>query len=132
MGQPKIRVVSAEIQRDGLYLLTQRPPHAVLPSLWEFPGGRVRDGDTDQQTLQRALLQRIGCEATVGEPLMEVTHPYEHYDLTLVVYRCDIGSCEPSPESVAAVEWVAPEDFGNYPFPGADQKTVDALLSSGA
>lgn len=121
-------MVSAEIVRNGTYLLTQRAPHAVLPHLWEFPGGRVREGESDGAALQRAIGERIGCVPEVGELLLEVTHPYSGYDLTLALYRCDIGTQSPSVGLVADVAWVAPADFGSYPFPGADQKTIDLLL----
>jgi 8-oxo-dGTP diphosphatase len=123
-----IRVVSAEIQRDGNYLITQRPPAAVLPDLWEFPGGRVRDGESDQTALARCLRVRIGATATVGEKVLELAHEYEHYSMVLVVYRCEIDR-EPIPLKVCACEWVPFDDLGLYEFPGADERTVQALLS---
>lgn len=129
MARRRVRVVSAEVQRSGCWLLTQRAAHAVLPLLWEFPGGRVRRGEDDRQALARSLRTRVGCEATIGDLVMEVTHPYPEYDLTLAVYRCDIGTSTPKALKVADVAWVPPERFAQYSFPGADQKTVDLLLS---
>jgi 8-oxo-dGTP diphosphatase len=128
--RPEIRVVSAEVSEDGYYLVTQRLPTATLPMLWEFPGGRVREGESDVQALTRALRDRLGVAATVGERVLEVTHEYDHYDLVLVVYRVVLGG-HPRTRRVHALAWVAPEDFGRYPFPGADQQTVDALLGDG-
>ena len=124
------RVVSAEIFRDGRYLITQRSMRAVLPLLWEFPGGRVRDDETDEQVLKRSLRDRLGVEVDVGNMVMEVTHEYTGYDLVMRVYQCDIGHQEPVVRTVQDMAWVAPEQFSQYTFPGADQKTVDALLSS--
>lgn len=129
--RPAIRVVSAEIQRQGRYLITRRPAHAVLPNLWEFPGGRVRDGEDDAGALIRAMEKRIGCRVEVGECLMEMRHTYDEYDLILVVYRCSTGEVEPVCGSVAELAWVAPDQMGEYAFPGADQQTVDLLLSEG-
>lgn len=126
--RPSIRVVSAEIQRGGRYLITQRSPKAVLPLLWEFPGGRVREGETDEEALRRAVRDRIGVMIEVGRRLLEVTHDYDGWAVTLVVYRCALGDQDPWPENVAALAWVAPDAFADYPFPGADQKTVEALL----
>jgi 8-oxo-dGTP diphosphatase len=124
-----IRVVSAEIQRDGRYLITQRSARAVLPMLWEFPGGRVREGESDAEALVRSVRERIGATLTVERQLFEVTHGYDHYGVTLVVYRCQLeDGVEPWPENVSALAWVAPDDFGDYPFPGADQKTIELLL----
>jgi len=128
---PVIRVVSAEIQRDGRYLLAQRSARAVLPLLWEFPGGRVRDGETDVEALVRSVRYRVGVAATVHGQVLEVEHDYPDYRVVLAVYRADIGEAEPFPSSVQAVAWVAPDAFGDYPFPGADQKTVRALLEEG-
>jgi len=126
-----IRVVSAEIQRDGRYLLTQRSARAVLPLLWEFPGGRVREGETDEAALARAVKGRIGVDIDVGGKVLEVDHGYEDYDVVLVVYKASVGEREPFAQSVNAIAWVEPASFGDYPFPGADQKTVELLLSDG-
>lgn len=128
MSEQQIRVVSAEIVRGGRYLLCQRSGKAVLPLLWEFPGGRVRDGETDEQALHRALVERIGIDGTVHGMVMDVVHPYEGYTLTLAVYRCEIGEAEPTVGNIETFAWVDPADFGDYTFPGADQRTIDALL----
>lgn len=129
--RPVIRVVSAEIQRDGSYLLTQRSARAVLPLLWEFPGGRVREGESDQEALARAVKGRIGVAIEVGNKVLEVEHAYDDYEVVLVVYKASVGTQEPFAVSVNAVAWVEPQSFGDYPFPGADQKTVEMLLSDG-
>ena len=128
--KPKVRVVSAEIKRDGCYLITKRADHAVLGGLWEFPGGRVRDGESDVDALLRSLNIRIGCSGVVGEALLQVEHSYEGYDLLMGVYPVDIGDAEPVAGSVAAWAWVAPDALGQHTFPGADQQTVDLLLQS--
>jgi 8-oxo-dGTP diphosphatase len=127
---PFIRVVSADIVRDGRFLIIQRPAKAGLPMLWEFPGGRVHEHEDDQSALKRALRTRIGVDVEVGEMLLEVEHKYTDYTVTLAVYRATIGEQEPWPERVAAVAWVSPEEFENYPFPAADQSTIDQLLES--
>jgi 8-oxo-dGTP diphosphatase len=128
--KPVIRVVTAEIQRDGRYLITQRPAKAVLPLLWEFPGGRVHDHEDDATALRRACRTRIGVDVEVKDLLMEMVHQYPEYVVTLAVYRCEVGALEPWAEGVAAIAWVAPDDFENYPFPGADQRTIEKLLAS--
>lgn len=128
-AQPRIRVVSAEIVRGGAYLLTQRREGAVLPLLWEFPGGRVREDEADAEALARCLRDRLGIQADVIDLAMEVVHAYEDYALTLAVYRCSLpDEMQPRALKVRAVAWVRPEDFGDYQFPGADQATVDKLV----
>ena len=128
--KPSIRVVSAEIQRGPRYLITRRPPHAILPDLWEFPGGRVREGESQQDALERCLLKRIGCHVAVGEPVLEIRHDYEEYDVLLTVFSCSLGEQEPSAHSVSEIAWVVADDLANYDFPGADRHTIDMLLQS--
>ena len=127
-SKPHIRVVAAEIERDGRYLITQRNPHAVLPLLWEFPGGRVEPGESDAEALARELREEMEIEVEVGERSLTVTHEYERYTLDLMVYRAKITKGEPKCLKVHAIQWVKPSDFSKYKFPGADQATVDQLL----
>ncbi len=128
--QRRIRVVSAELERNGHYLITQRRADSTLPLLWEFPGGRVREGEEDEAALARCLSHRVGLEITVLGQTMEVEHEYEGYALTLAVYTVAVADDgEPEALAVADVAWVVPEDFGRYTFPGADQVTVDQLMA---
>ncbi|MFT6144226.1 MAG: 8-oxo-dGTP diphosphatase [Myxococcota bacterium] len=130
MSHHTVRVVSAEIQRDGHYLLTQRLSKAVMPDLWEFPGGRVQQGETDEAALERALERRIGICPRVGSQVLEVTHNYDDYSVVLVVYQCEVGTAEPAPLDVQDTAWVAPENFSDYPFPAADEATVHLLINA--
>ncbi len=126
---PGIRVVSALIERDGRFLVTQRRASATLPLLWEFPGGKVEPGETDEQALQRELVERLALEVRVCEREVEVDHQYQGYTLHLRTYRCRITGDDPRPIAVAAVRWATPAELGELPFPGADQASVDALLA---
>ena len=130
-SRPTIRVVSAEIQRDGCYLITQRLASAVLPLLWEFPGGRVRAGESDLEALVRAVHHRVGAHVVPEAKVLEVHHDYPDYTVALCVYRCSIVSGEPAPRSVHDLAWVEPDAFSSYEFPGADYKTVELLLQDG-
>jgi len=130
MGEQKsqIRVVSAEIRQGDAYLITQRPENAVLPHLWEFPGGKVREEESDKACLERVTTGRIGVGVSVQDKLFEVTHSYEDYDIVLAVYACELRGGTPRPVSVAQIAWVSSDQFADYTFPGADQKTIDLLL----
>ena len=86
-GQPIVRVVAAVLEQDGRYLITQRRPTAVLPLMWEFPGGKVESGETDAQALKREVRHRLGAEIEVGKLISFVSHPYEHYTVDLYLYE---------------------------------------------
>lgn len=124
-----IRVVAAVIERDGRYLITQRRPAAVLPLLWEFPGGRVEEGETDAAALTREVRHRLGVDVEVGSMISFVSHPYERYVVDLYLYECRIVSeGEPSPLAVHAFKWVTSAEFDQHPFTPADEASMSKLL----
>ena len=135
MGSPSsssaartIRVVAAVLERDGKYLITQRRGSAVLPLMWEFPGGRVEAAETDQQALKRELLHRLGVGIEVGKLISFVSHPYEHYVVDLFLYECTLLTESLEPRAVNAFKWVASSEFDQYPFTPADEASMNKLL----
>jgi 8-oxo-dGTP diphosphatase len=125
-----IRVVAAVLEKDGRYLITQRRATAVLPLMWEFPGGRVEPGETDQQAVKRELLHRLGVNIDVGKLISFVSHPYEHYVVDLFLYECTLADPETAlePRAVNAFKWVASNEFDQYPFTPADEASMNKLL----
>ncbi len=129
MESPRtIRVVAAVIERQGKYLITQRRPAAVLPLMWEFPGGRVEGSETDADALSREVMHRLGVEIRVGQLISFVSHPYERYTVDLYLYECHISNGEPEPRAVNAFTWVTSSEFDQYPFTPADEASMNKLL----
>jgi 8-oxo-dGTP diphosphatase len=131
MAKRKIRVVAAQIERGGRYLITQRKPSSSLPLLWEFPGGRVEEGETDQQALARELNEEMKIAVEVMAPSVSVTHEYEAYVIDFRVYRCKLLTPDKLIEKIGIHDyrWVSPAELDDYEFPGADQATIDQLLN---
>ena len=123
-----IRVVAAVIGNDGKYLITQRRPNAVLPLKWEFPGGRVEEGESDADALRREIRHRLGVEVQTGEMISYVTHPYESCTVELYLYDCHIVGGEPHARAVQTFEWVGSDEFDNYAFTPADESSMAQLL----
>ncbi|MFP6687662.1 MAG: (deoxy)nucleoside triphosphate pyrophosphohydrolase [Polyangiaceae bacterium] len=123
-----IRVVAAVIEQDGKYLITQRRERAALPLLWEFPGGKVEQGESDSDALQREILHRLGVQIGVGELISFVTHPYDHYSVELYLYSCSIESGEPEVRAVNDFRWVTSDEFESYDFTPADESSMSKLL----
>jgi len=90
MVKEVIRVVAAVIDHDGRYLITQRNSNAVLPGLWEFPGGRVEPDESETACLLREVKGRIGVEVIVGAKLGEHQHDYTTYQVHLTMYSCKL------------------------------------------
>ncbi len=126
-----IRVVAAVIERGGQYLITQRRATAVLPLSWEFPGGRVEDGETDHDALRREVRHRIGVDIAPGKLMSFVSHPYERYVVDLYLYECELLQGEPSSLNVNDFRWVESSEFDRYPFTPADEASMSKLLGEG-
>lgn len=125
---PTIRVVAAMVAREGRYLITQRRPTAVLPLKWEFPGGRVEAGESDQEALRRELLERLDAEISVQQLISYVSHRYEHYTVELYLYECTLVSETVRAKAVHEARWVTSADFDDYEFTPADEASMTKLL----
>lgn len=125
-----IRVVAAEIERDGAFLITQRRAEAVLPLLWEFPSGKVEPGESDEEALARELVERLGVRVEVGKLSMFIKHEYADYALDFCVYRCTLLDETISKRRVRDWRWVPPSEMDQYEFPPADAQTIRSLLES--
>ena len=91
MSRRQIRVVGAMLEKEGgRYLITQRRPGASLPLLWEFPGGRVQEGESDAEALARELNEEMGVRVRVGEQVMHLRHDYPDYEIDFRVFRCSL------------------------------------------
>jgi 8-oxo-dGTP diphosphatase len=116
------------IERAGKYLITQRRPAAVLPLLWEFPGGRVEPGETDHDALRREVRHRLALDVIPGQLMSFVSHPYERYVVELYLYECRLADGEPQELNVNALEWVTSDQFDQYTFTPADELSMNKLL----
>jgi 8-oxo-dGTP diphosphatase len=127
-----IRVVGAMLEKEnGRYLITQRRSTAALPLLWEFPGGRVHDGETDETALVRELKERLGIDIVVDSKAATTQHNYPDYDLDFSVFHCKLkpgGEHSVSSAKVNDHRWVQLSEMGQYKFPDADARTLARLL----
>jgi len=126
-----IRVVAALVERDGRYLITQRRETAVLPLLWDFPGGRVEEGESDEAALAREVDERLGARVEVGQLISFVNHPYERYAVDLYLYECTLLSDELHCQAVKEYAWVTSEQMESYSFTPVDEASMSKLLGEG-
>ena len=126
-----IRVVAALIERDGRYLITQRRENAVLPLLWDFPGGRVEAGESDEAALAREVDERLGVRVEVGQLISFVNHPYDHYAVDLYLYECTLLDDDPECRAVKRYAWVTSGEMESYAFTPVDEASMSKLLGEG-
>ena len=127
----QIRVVGAMLEREGgQYLITQRRPEASLPLLWEFPGGRVEEHESEEAALARELREEMNISVNVHELAVHTKHGYENYDIDFFVFRCTLKAESPpvANKTVHNHAWVTLAQIGAYQFPDVDAKTLAKLL----
>lgn len=126
-----VRVVAGLLWRDDSVLIQQRPADKALALLWEFPGGKVEVGESDEHALQRECLEELGVELHIGARLWQTVHDYETMVVELVVYATTLAPhANPShiyPHAAAALCWATRSDLGHFDFCPADVPLVRLL-----
>jgi 8-oxo-dGTP diphosphatase len=124
-----LRVVAALVRVDGRVLLTQRRPGRHLGLSWEFPGGKVEEGESDEEAVRRELREELGIEVKVGTLCFETRHTYGSREIHLLVYRSSLVSGDPRALDVNAFDWVPERELGSRAFLPADMPLVNGLVN---
>ena len=130
-GQPPVILVVAValVDADGRVLLAERPAGKPMAGLWEFPGGKVRAGETPEAALIRELKEELGIDVTASclAPFTFASHRYEDFHLLMPLYVCRRWTGTPVSREGQELAWVRPMRLGDYAMPPADLPLV-ALL----
>lgn len=126
-----IHVVAAVIvAADKKILLAKRHAHVHKGGLWEFPGGKVEEGESAEQALARELEEELAICVLGASPLLKVQHDYPEKTVLLDVWKVSsFSGCARGNEGQPIV-WAAINELGEYPFPEANQPIIEALQSS--
>jgi 8-oxo-dGTP diphosphatase len=119
------------IDADGRILIAQRPAGKPLAGLWEFPGGKIEQGERPEDTLIRELNEELGI--TVREaclaPLTFASHTYPEFHLVMPLYVCRRWEGSVVAREGQQIKWVPPNRLRDYPMPPADAPLVAHLTS---
>ena len=110
------------IDRDGRVLLSKRPSGKSMAGLWEFPGGKVENGEVPEEALIRELKEELGIDtwSSCLAPLSFASHSYEDFHLLMPVFVCRKWVGSPTPMEGQALKWVNRDKLKDYPMPPAD------------
>lgn len=118
-------VVAALIMRDGKILICQRTKHQPMPLKWEFPGGKIEEGERPVEALVRELDEELGINATIGPEVARIEHKYRTgTSVDLRFYLVTRFAGEVDNRIFRDLRWVAPEDLPSYDFLEADVPLV--------
>jgi 8-oxo-dGTP diphosphatase len=124
----RISVVAAVVRRGETILVTRRPDRPGRPGQWEFPGGKVEDGEGEQDALRREIEEELGCAVLVGELLLRHAHRYPELEVDLAFYRCALAAdAVPRPLGVAEIAWAAVGTLADYDFLEADRAVLGEI-----
>ncbi len=122
------KVIAVGIVLKGeLLLIDQRLETSMLGGLWEFPGGKIEEGETPAQCVVREIKEEIGIDVVVDSELTRIEHEYSHFTITLLAYICRYVGGEAQALQCADVQWIYPDQINNYAFPSANQKLFPPL-----
>jgi len=120
----------ALIDADGRVLIAQRPEGRTMAGLWEFPGGKVEQGERPEEALIRELREELGIavkEACLA-PLTFASHTYEEFQLLMPLYVCRRWEGIVTPLEGQQLKWVRPAKLKDYPMPPADLPLIPHLI----
>ena len=125
MEVPKVRVTCAIIERKGRILATRRSQGGAMGGKWEFPGGKIENGETPEECLRREILEELGIPIDVRAALPPSPHRYPGFDIVLYPFVCGpAGGEEEIPALVlrdhSEVCWDIPENLAGLDWAGAD------------
>lgn len=126
---PHYDVGAAIIRKKGRILIARRPEEGLLGGLWEFPGGKRREGETMEACVRREITEELGIPIEVGERLISVRHAYSHFRITLHAYECRQTGGRVRNLGVAESRWVRPGELDRFAFPKADRVILEKLKS---
>jgi 8-oxo-dGTP diphosphatase len=122
-----INVTAAILIDNGRVLIARRRPGVSQAGLWEFPGGKIRPGESPQQCLRREIQEELGVRITVGEFFGESVYAYEHQTIRLLAYRVEVEGGTISANDHAELAWAALAELDRYRFCPADIPLTEKL-----
>lgn len=129
----KIEVVAAVIHFNGKYLCVQRPAHKYpyISEKWEFPGGKLEDGETMQEALVREIREELATDIIVGDLLITVNHEYPDFTLIMHAFLVNVTNTEFTLNEHINAIWFSPAEMISLDWAAADIPIVQKLVSNG-
>ena len=124
-----VSVVAAVVERNQQILVTRRPPGSHLAGLWEFPGGKIDDGESHPAALKREMREELDVDVDVRELTYRTTHAYPDRTVVIYFYRCELLGT-PRPLLGQEMQWVGRADLLSLGFPPADKELIERLAKS--
>ena len=120
-----ILVAIAVVENDGRFLIGRRPAGQPLAGYWEFPGGKVKPGESPEDAARRECVEETGLTARITGALRQVTHDYEHGTVELHFFHCTTEDATTAPKH--PFRWISRDALREYKFPEANDEVLSLL-----
>jgi len=129
MAKEHYNVVAAVMVQDGKYFCAQRcrSDKEYVSEHWEFPGGKIEEGETPYDTLLREIREEMDWDVYVGRCLGTVNHRYPDFNITLTAYLCKPGDGEPKLLEHLDAQWLTKKEMKKLNWTAADKKVLKLL-----
>ena len=129
----RIEVVAAIIYFKDKILCVQRPPNKYnyISEKFEFPGGKIEEGETKKEALERELIEELNITTKINSLFLTVVHQYPDFELTMHCFICEAKSKELNMNEHISLEWLALKDLKKLDWAAADIPIVDKLIENG-
>ena len=126
----RVVVVAAVIEQNRRFLVARRLEGTHLAGCWEFPGGKVHDGETLEHALEREIEEELGSHISGLTKIFDTTHSYPERIVELHFYRGELTGAA-RPLLGQELRWISREEFGSMEFPPADAQLINGLIHAG-
>lgn len=124
-------VVAALIWQEERFMICQRPAHKARGMLWEFVGGKVEPGESQEQALVRECREELAVEVAVGDIFLEVTHTYPDITVHLTLFHASIVQGVPQKLEHNDIRYITVDEIPQYEFCPADEVILQKLRQEG-
>lgn len=124
-------VTAAVVIENGRVLVARRPPGGRHPGSWEFPGGKVEEGETPEECLAREMMEEMGVQVSVGDMLASVKHSYPDLAVELHAFECTVTGGRLRDIGCSEHQWVEPTDLGRFDLLPPDRELLELVFGEG-
>ena len=125
---PQYQIAVGVVFKNGRVLITRRKPEGLLGGLWEFPGGKIRNGEKAQSACIREIKEEVNLSVRVDSHLTRVKHAYTHFKIVMDVFCCTFVSGRVKLNGPVDHRWINLDNIQDYPLPKANHKFLPKLM----
>jgi len=126
---PHYEVVAGLVWRNDKFYIQKREEGGMLAGLWEFPGGKVEDGETLEDALRREIKEECGATPTILKKIGAIKHVYTHFSITFHGFHCKENGIKLTGQQPS--KWIRSTEIDSFPFPKANHKLFTLLDAQG-